>query len=109
MYADIIIVHQPLRTHLPAKGSASAMKTFEGTGELHGLPAEVSLPRRGPARRSGGKGSRREDHIMAQARSNSSRVAELWPKLRLCHTAPILSSCVKCFARMRRRKTRRQR
>ena len=55
VYADSIIMHQTLRMHLSAKGSASAMKTFEGTGELHGLAADMCLLCRGPARRSGGE------------------------------------------------------
>jgi len=42
--------------HLSAKGSASAMKTFQSHGELHGLWVEVCLLCRGPGRRSGGKG-----------------------------------------------------
>ena len=46
--------------HLSAKGAASAMKTFQGHGELHGLWVEMCLLCRGTGRRSGGKGCRRE-------------------------------------------------
>ena len=43
-HAGSIIMHQTLRAvRLPAKGSASAMKTFQGQDELHGLWGEVCL------------------------------------------------------------------
>ena len=61
VYADIATMHQMRRTRLPAKGSASAMKTFQGQDEAHGLWGEVCLLCRGPGRRSGGKGCRREE------------------------------------------------
>ena len=47
-------------------------------------------------------GVRREGHSMTQLRSNSLRTRVLSPNLRLCHTVPMLSSPVKCSARMRR-------